>query len=256
MHMARESERERLQDGSVLSLSAVIASDVNQITWLQNKGLLPRSKHCPASTAMTLQSRSDITDKFRWTCPDSTRKKTLSMRSENFFDQSCHQLQQWIVLMYWWARQYPVSDAAEGAEVDKKTAIQIYQYCRDICSWRLLNHDSPLMLGGPGVVLQIDESSFGHKPKHHQGCATTNEVWVFGMCDTSLSPGLCALCPITLHRRYSPSSVVTCKVGVLCTVTSGCIQSGPSIAASSSTQVSESLAALCGYNDRGSHPKC
>ena len=181
---------------SVLSLSAVVGPDVNQqITWLQSKGLLPRNKTCPACNhPMTMQARSDITDKFRWRCPDSTCKKSVSLRSRTFFDQSRLQLRQWIVLMYWWARQYPVSDAAEEAEVDEKTAIQIYQYCRDICSWRLLNHDSPLMLGGPGVVVQIDESLFRHKPKHHRGRATRNEVWVFGMCDTSSSPALGIMC--------------------------------------------------------------
>ena len=57
-----------------------------------------------------------------------------------------------------------VTRAAEKAEV-KKTALQAYQYCRDICSWRLLNHDSPLQLGGTGVTVQIDESVFRHKLK-------------------------------------------------------------------------------------------
>ena len=55
-------------------------------------------------------------------------------------------------------------------------------------------HDSPLMLGGNGVVVQIDESLFRHKPKHHRGRATTNEVWVFGLCDTSQSPALGVMC--------------------------------------------------------------
>ncbi len=68
--------------------------------------------------------------------------------------------------MYWWARQYPVTDdAADEANVTKATAIQCYQYFRDICNWHLVNHDSPVMLGGPGKVVQIDESLFRHKPK-------------------------------------------------------------------------------------------
>ena len=67
--------------------------------------------------------------------------------------------------MYWWVRQYPVSAAADEAEVTEMSATQAYQYFRDICSWRLLLHDSPLLLGGPGVVVQIDESLFCHKTK-------------------------------------------------------------------------------------------
>ena len=52
--------------------------------------------------------------------------------------------------------EYPVSDAAQEAEVQEKTAIQVYQYLRDICSWRLMSMDAPLLLGGPGVIVQIN----------------------------------------------------------------------------------------------------
>ena len=124
---------------SVLSLCEVIGPDVSQqITWLQSRGLLARNKQCPS---MELQKRSDISDKCRWRCPNC--KKSLLLRSGTFFDQSRLQLRQWIVLMYWWAREYPVKDAAEEAQADEKTAIQIYQYFRDICSWRLLSRDAP-----------------------------------------------------------------------------------------------------------------
>ena len=53
----------------------------------------------------------------------------------------------------------------EEAKISEVTAIQSYQYLRDICSWRLLNVDSPLLLGGHGVVVQIDQSLFRHRPK-------------------------------------------------------------------------------------------
>ena len=58
-----------------------------------------------------------------------------------------------------------VVQGVSSHKVTEATAIQAYQYFRDICSWRLLTLDSPLMVGGPGVVIQIDESQFGHKPK-------------------------------------------------------------------------------------------
>ena len=79
-----------------------------------------------------------------------------------FFEQSKLSLQQWVVIIHWWVREYPVTKAKEEAKTSEVTAIQ---YLRDICSWRLMTLDSPLLIGGQGVVIQIDESLFRHKPK-------------------------------------------------------------------------------------------
>lgn len=76
-------------------------------------------------------------------------------------------------LMYWWCRQYPLTDAAQEAQVTDATAVQIYQYFQDICSWKLLQ-DILLQLGGPGVVVQIDESLFHQKPKIYLSPLTFN----------------------------------------------------------------------------------
>ena len=54
-------------------------------------------------------------------------------------------------------------DAADNAEISEKTAIDINQFFRDVCSTKLLQ--SPIVLGGIGKVVQIDESLFNHKPK-------------------------------------------------------------------------------------------
>ena len=53
---------------TILQLSGVLSADIEeQITWFQTKGLLASAKNCPAcSQAMTLQQRSDITDKYRY----------------------------------------------------------------------------------------------------------------------------------------------------------------------------------------------
>ena len=71
-----------------------------------------------------------------------------------------------------------------------------------------MQHKTPIRLGGPGCVVQIDESLFRHKPKvyntmmsfvhnsnrfhtqHHRGRATTQEQWVFGLVDVSQEPSL------------------------------------------------------------------
>ena len=42
--------------------------------------------------------------------------------------------------------------------------------------------------GREWLVCQLDESLFRHKPKYHHGRATTQELWVFGIVDTSYIP--------------------------------------------------------------------
>ena len=56
-----------------------------------------------------------------------------------------------------------VTDFADEAEISEHTACDIYQWLREVSSTKLLQ--SPVVLGGPGVVVQIDESQFRHKPK-------------------------------------------------------------------------------------------
>ena len=51
----------------------------------------------------------------------------------------------------------------EEASVSKTTAIDAYQWLREVCSSKLLS--LTIKLGGPRKLIQIDESLFRHKPK-------------------------------------------------------------------------------------------
>jgi len=42
--------------------------------------------------------------------------------------------------------------------------INVYQWCRDICSWTLVNGPD-IKLGGSGQIVQIYESVFTHQGK-------------------------------------------------------------------------------------------
>ena len=56
-----------------------------------------------------------------------------------------------------------MTDAKNAAEVDVGTAVDVYRWLREVCSTKLLG--MTITLGGPGVVVQIDESLFRHQPK-------------------------------------------------------------------------------------------
>ena len=44
---------------------------------------------------------------------------------QKFFAKSKLPLQKWLLILYLWAREYPVSDAAEEAEISSRVAIDI-----------------------------------------------------------------------------------------------------------------------------------
>ena len=60
----------------------------------------------------------------------------------------------------------PVTTACKEAEVASETSIDVYQWLREVCSTKLIAN--PIKLGGPGTVIQADESLFNHKPKVHK----------------------------------------------------------------------------------------
>ena len=99
-----------------------------------------------------------------WSCPMC--KTTKLIRHGSFFSKSKLSLKQWMIGLLWRAKEYPVTAFAEEAKISEHTAIDVYQWLREVCSTKLLQ--TPIILGGPGVVVQIDESQFWHKPKVNQ----------------------------------------------------------------------------------------
>ena len=69
-------------------------------------------------------------------------------------------IQKWIHLIHLWSISMPVTIACKEADVASKTAIDGYQWLREVCSTR-----HPIKLGGPGTIIQADELLFNHKPK-------------------------------------------------------------------------------------------
>ena len=105
--------------------------------------------------------RRDVSDGWCWWCPQCKTRNTI--RLDSFFHKSRITLQQWMILIYLWVRQYPVTDAADEVDVHRATAIDVYQWLREVCSTKLIQ--TPIVLGGTVHAVQIDESLFRHKPK-------------------------------------------------------------------------------------------
>ena len=111
---------------------------------------------------MNERNRKDVNDGVSWHCPLCKGRKTI--REGSFFSKSHLTLRQWFLLLFFWMDEEGVTKAAKHSDVSLVTAINVYQWLREVCSSRLIR-DGPACLGGPGRIVQIDESCFRHKPK-------------------------------------------------------------------------------------------
>ena len=117
---------------SLIELGPVIfGPTLGVIQFLQHEKLLAGSMMCQhCNINMDLQTRDQCvcSDGYSWRCPDCYTFR--SVRHGSFFSKSRLPLYKWLLFMYKWSVQNPVTEVADEVEVTEKTAIQIYQYFR------------------------------------------------------------------------------------------------------------------------------
>ena len=134
------------------------------IQYLRTQHLLAAQQNCSrCGLAMRERPRADVSDSVSWWRPGCKTRK--SIRHGSFFTKSHITLQKWLLLLHFWARDYPVTSVAEDVGIDSSTACDVFQWLREVCSTKLLQ--TPIVLGGQNTIVQIDESLFRHKPKVH-----------------------------------------------------------------------------------------
>lgn len=110
-----------------------------------------------------------------WRC-SRHRNEKISERRGSYFFQSNLRLTDHVKIIWSWAMKLSVDQTVVGTGLGNTTVIQHFQYCRDVCSHKLANN--PYKIGGPGIIVEIDESVMA-KRKYHRGHQVP-ERWVFG----------------------------------------------------------------------------
>jgi hypothetical protein len=177
----------------IQNIVPLLNNDVQEtINFLKTKGLLKDIMHCKhCGNLMTwTKSRSTI-DGFRWKCMIKTcikYKTTLSIRTGSCFDDVRCDIRRILFAIYLWSEETQEKQACQLTGLSRPTIITIYAFLRNIC--KKYFEANPIILGGEGIICQVDESLFTYKPKYHRGRAPQQKRWVFGIVDTSYVPAI------------------------------------------------------------------
>jgi hypothetical protein len=98
-----------------------------------------------------------------------------SILKQTWFSNSKLDLKTQILSLYSWSHRYSHKQWLHEAEVGQQhTTSTIAQDLRGLCTAEM----NSTRIGGPGKIVEIDESKFG-KRKYHRG-SRRDGVWVFG----------------------------------------------------------------------------
>lgn len=157
--------------------------------------------------------KNDSVDGYAFRCFNKTctRYRThKSIRCESFLDDFNIDLKKFIYFVYLYSKEESCETITETIGISSSMLYRMISKLRSKITSYFLNN--PIILGGPSVLVQIDESKFNFNVKSHRGHAPRAPIWVFGIVDTSFSPARGFMKVVERRDKRTLMSIITSHV--------------------------------------------
>lgn len=105
-------------------------------------------------------------------------RRMKSIRHGSWFSGSHLSIEKILEITFLWCEDIEQRVVKKWVEVAEHTIVDWCHFCREVCAIWYNDHTGTDQIGGPGTVVEIDESMFG-KRKYHVGRVTQGK-WVLG----------------------------------------------------------------------------
>ncbi|XP_050323220.1 uncharacterized protein LOC126755008 [Bactrocera neohumeralis] len=189
-----------IQQWNVVKMVKYLGSHELCVAFAEVYGLLPKSRLSAIhKTQMALHKRPPL-GYFKCSRGNCRSKSLISRAAGTWFEGVKLSFPQVFYLMYCFAHRFTREDIyrEDYASVEKKfssaTISDWYSYCREaVVIFQLDHQEFKGKIGGPGKVVQIDESKFG-KRKYNKGRRVEGH-WVLGMIEDGSEDLRLEVCP-------------------------------------------------------------
>ncbi|KAE8742017.1 hypothetical protein FOCC_FOCC012458 [Frankliniella occidentalis] len=151
--------------------------------------LLKRCSKAKCRTMQVLYRHPDFKGNYAAYCKKC--KTWSNLCTGTFFEGTHVSFENCFVSMWTWICHVSQTDTLRLTKIPRECVNQYHRYFRDVASWKILSMPH-LQLGGPGVIVQIDESVITRR-KFKRGKGerkTIKEKWVLGIYDTEQKLGV------------------------------------------------------------------
>ena len=161
--------------------SNVLCSKDATLQWLQENKLIASQRSCPdCLDDMKLSTTSDRHDGLKWVCRKNKgtdrHRRECSIRKDSWFEKSNLTIPETLKFTYWWCMGVSQKNIIQQLQLSKHTSVDWAMFCREVCLDVMNKQERKI--GGPGKIVEIDESKVG-KRKYHRGHVVEGQ-WVFG----------------------------------------------------------------------------
>lgn len=173
-------------------------SDEQTVYYCIEKRLLKNKEACEfCQNDLALVKTSRSIDGFSWRCFKKSCKNYgnyLSIRKNSFLENYNIKLKYLLLIIYYWSNKMQNKDIVKYVSVGLNAIKRIRKDL--IYKIREYYKINPILLGGPGLLVQIDETMLNHKVKAHRGRSPVRQTWASGLVDCSTVPAKGFMCLI------------------------------------------------------------